>query len=157
MWKSGSVPRNDPKSTATGGPKPVFSVQSGAGSEVSCAACNQRFDGCGPIGYRDDAPICDSCLIESDAELGMALALISVNRVYATISRQGSGEWLDPLLELGAFARLYELFAARSGPPRIFHVSGLIESEPAASSAPQESPRRNGGARPSRGSGKVDP
>ena len=147
------MPRNHSKTPIDGDPKPIYSVRAGAGPGVSCAACGRRFDGRGPSGYRDDAPICDSCLIESDAELGMVLAVISVNRVYANLSAQGSGEWLDPLLELGAFARLYELFAKRTGPPRIFHIPGLVDDQPAS----QESHQRNGNRPPSGGSGKVDP
>ena len=144
---------NDSKTPTEGDPKPIYSVRAGGGPAVSCVACGRRFDGRSPSGYRDDAPICDSCLLQADAELGMVLAVISINRAYATLSAQGSGEWLDPLLELGAFARVYEIFAKRTGPPRIFDVSGLVDDEP----APQESPRRNGDRRPSRGPGKVDP
>ena len=36
-----------------------------------------------------------------------------------------AGAASDALNELGAFCRIYEQFAAKAGPPRIFRVPGL--------------------------------
>ena len=85
-----------------------------------CPICGRHFLAAGPTGFLDDEPICDFCLLERVEELGMVLALISVGRLFA-VSRYRSREEYDAALaEFGAFARIYERVASRSGPPRIF-------------------------------------
>ncbi len=51
----------------------------------------------------------------------MVLALISVVRAYANMKGTPE-EWQAALEELGAFARIYDRFAAKSGPVRIIRI-----------------------------------
>ncbi len=51
----------------------------------------------------------------------MVLAVISVTRDYANV-RGTREEWQEALEEVGAFARVYERFAAKTGPARIIKI-----------------------------------
>ncbi len=93
--------------------------------EVRCARCRALFSAAGPTGYAEDSPICDMCLLEGCQELGMVLALVAVVRAFGRVRPSGHGDYREALNELGAFCRIYEQFAAKAGPPRIFRVPGL--------------------------------
>ncbi|MCP3962306.1 MAG: hypothetical protein GY719_31065 [bacterium] len=82
-----------------------------------CALCVEP-TGAGPVGYLDEDPVCDLCLLQNCAELGMLLALSAVTREYGDFGPESEDEWRAALAELGAFARLYARFVARSGPRR---------------------------------------
>ncbi len=98
--------------------EPLYTIRIVANPGTQCAACGKQETGCGPVGFLDDAAICDLCLLEGSDELGMVLALISVVRAYANV-RGTAEEWQSALEELGAFARIYDRFAAKTGPARI--------------------------------------
>ena len=87
-----------------------------------CARCRARFSAAGPTGHAEDLPICDMCLLEGSAELGMVLALAAVVRAFGTVLPESHDDYREALAELGAFARIYERFAAKSGPPRVFRI-----------------------------------
>jgi len=89
---------------------------------VGCHHCGLRFHAAGPTGYADDEPICDMCLLESSHELGMVMGLIAVTRDFGARAVDSGEQYAEALAEFGAFARLYERFAALSGPARIFKV-----------------------------------
>ena len=133
-----SMPGDDRKTPAAAGPEPVYTIRAAPGRQVSCASCGRSFAGYSPVGCSDDEPVCDLCLLEGDNELGMVLALVSVVRAYATVAGAVAETRLEPLLELDLFARVYERFAAKIGPPRIFPVTGASKKEPAAAAAPPE-------------------
>ena len=88
--------------------------------ETRCPRCGDRFRAAGPTGHVNDEPICDLCLLECEENLGMVLALVAVVRVYSAEQFESAEEHWEALEEVGAFARIYERSAARSGPPRIF-------------------------------------
>lgn len=96
-----------------------YSIQVARSPGVLCAECAEP-TGAGPIGCLDDEPICDMCLLEGCHELGMVLAVIAVARAFASINPRQVNERREALEELGAFVRIYERFAAKSGPPRKF-------------------------------------
>ncbi|RMH15640.1 MAG: hypothetical protein D6696_20115 [Acidobacteria bacterium] len=87
---------------------------------VACPRCDGELIAAGPTGYADDEPICDSCLFAACQQLGMMLALASVSRTYAIAAAAEPRERRAALAELGAFARIYERFAARHAPLRLF-------------------------------------
>ena len=87
--------------------------------EAECARCGTRFRAAGPTGHANDEPICDICLLECEEELGMVLALVAVVRGFSTARCETAEEHWEALEEVGAFARIYERVAARSGPPRM--------------------------------------
>ncbi len=89
---------------------------------VACYQCGLRFHAAGPTGFADDEPICDLCLLESAHELGMVMGLVAVTREFGTRPADKGEDYEDALAEFGAFARIYERFAALSGPRRIFEV-----------------------------------
>lgn len=89
-------------------------------SVVDCPRCGRQLFAAGPTGYADEDPICDRCLLTSAQQLGMVLALVSVTRTYALTAVRDPEERRAALAELGAFARLYERFAARHAPLRLF-------------------------------------
>ena len=118
------TPLPGPASRLAKSDDPLFSIRVAENSGTLCAACCKQETGAGPVGYRNDEPVCDLCLLQSTHELGMVLAVISVVRAYANV-RGDSEEWQRALEELGAFARVYERFAAESGPARIFRIPGF--------------------------------
>ncbi len=98
-----------------------YSIQVTKSPGIQCAECAEP-TGAGPIGCLDDEPICDMCLLEGCHELGMVLAVIAVARAYASIDPRQVNERREALEELGAFVRIYERFASKSGPPRRFRI-----------------------------------
>ncbi len=87
--------------------------------ETECARCGELFPAAGPTGHANDDPICDLCLLECEEGLGMVLAQVAVARAFAVSEFDSAEEHWEALRELGAFARVYELVASRSGPPRM--------------------------------------
>ena len=92
---------------------------------VRCARCRVRFSAIGPTGHAEDSPICDMCLLEGSQELGMVLALVAVVRAFGAVQPASHSDYGEALNELGAFARIYESFAIKSGPARIFRIPGF--------------------------------
>lgn len=97
---------------------------------MTCSTCGRRFTGSSPVGYRDDQPVCDLCLLEASADLGMVLALVSVARSYAGIAFRTGGKAPEALDQLELFARVYELIAVKTGPRRNFLVPGFTDDDP---------------------------
>ena len=95
-----------------------------AGSAL-CARCRVRFSAAGPTGYAEDSPICDMCLLEGAPELGMVMALVAVVRAFGGVRPSSHGDYREALNELGAFCRIYERFAAKAGPARVFRLPGF--------------------------------
>lgn len=85
---------------------------------VSCELCANLFSAHGPTGYYEEQPICDRCLLEQESQLGMLLALSIFTRTYARLADQEGEIGSAAACEMLAFARIYELFAARFGPSR---------------------------------------
>ena len=102
--------------------EPLYSIRVADNPGTVCAACRQQETGTGPVGYRDDSPICDLCLLEGNHELGMVLAVVAVTRAYASVKNATLDERQEALRELGAFARVYEAVAAKSWPARVFKI-----------------------------------
>ncbi len=110
------LPAALPRSTKTD--DPLYTIRIADNPGTTCATCGKQETGSGPVGFLDDEPVCDLCLLEGSPELGMVLALISVVRAYANMN--GTPEERQAALEeLGAFARIYDRFAAKTGPARI--------------------------------------
>ena len=120
-------PETDPRplpealSRSTETEAPLYSIRVAENSGCLCVACSKQETGAGPVGYIDDDPVCDLCLLEGNHELGMVLAVISVVRAYASV-KGSPEEWQSALEELGAFARVYDRFAAKSGPARLIRI-----------------------------------
>ena len=85
---------------------------------VCCELCSKPFSAKGPTGYYDEQPICDRCLLESESQLGMLVALSSFTRNYARLADEEGPTANEAAGEMLAFARIYELFSARFGSPR---------------------------------------
>ena len=99
--------------------EPPYSIRVAIDAGAPCAVCGTA-TGSGPVGYHGEEAICDLCLLEGSSQLGMVLALIAVVRAYASVEVTSDADRRDALAELGAFARIYETFAAKSGPARRF-------------------------------------
>lgn len=93
-----------------------------------CFSCGVRFSAAGPTGHIGPDPICDLCLLESSKELGMVMALVAVTRTFGAYEPISVEDGLAAQAELGAFARIYERFAARSGPARVFRLPDPLSS-----------------------------
>jgi len=100
---------------------PLYSIRVAKNPGSLCAACGKQETGSGPVGYLDDAAVCDLCLLQGNHELGLVLAVICVTRAYASV-RGDSEESQAALEELGAFARVYDRVASKSGPARMFKI-----------------------------------
>ena len=99
--------------------EPRYSIRLAESPGTGCALCLEP-TGAGPVGYVDSEPVCDRCLLEHCVELGMVLALVAVTREYAAVETDSDDELQAGLAELGAFARIYDRIALRSGPRRRF-------------------------------------
>ncbi len=92
---------------------------------AACPRCGHCWRLSGPTAYANDEPICDLCLLTSEQQLGMVLAVLSVTRMYASAAWASPEDHHTALVELGAFARIYDRFAARFGPLRVFDIGDL--------------------------------
>ena len=109
--------------------EPLYSIRVAENPGTTCAACGKQETGAGPVGYLDDEPICDLCLLEGSADLGLILALISVVRAFAAAGGTPEDQYYA-LRELGAFAKIYHLVASKSWPARIFRLpSGFTDTD----------------------------
>ena len=114
--------------------KPRYCLRLAEQGGTPCALCREA-TGSGVVGYLAEDPVCDLCLLEGSSELGMVLALICVTRAYGALPLAAGEGAREALIELGAFARIYERFAARFGPARFFKIplsgaAGGPRSEP---------------------------
>ncbi len=98
-----------------------YSIRIAEHPGTPCVVCGEA-TGSGPVGYRDEDPICDRDLLEGCNRLGMVMALVAVSRVSAVAMAAHPEDAEHALREVGAFARLYERFAAQSGPLRMFRL-----------------------------------
>ncbi len=90
--------------------------------QARCGRCRTRFSAAGPTGFAEDVPICDLCLLENSPELGMVMAVVAVVRAFGTARPSSHEDYHEALYELGAFARIYDRFASKSGPARVFRI-----------------------------------
>ena len=101
---------------------PLYSIRVAEDPGTVCAACRKQETGSGPVGYMDDEPICDLCLLERSTDLGLLLANAAVIRAYAgTVGT--AGEQQEALHELSVFARIYHRVC--SWPARIIRLPGF--------------------------------
>ncbi len=115
-------PAADPsEADLSGGAKPAaepaYSIRLATDAGAPCRLCAAE-TGSGPVGYRGEEAICDLCLLEDSPALGMVLALVAVTRAYGSVEPASTDEQRQGLDVLGAFARIYERVAAKSGPAR---------------------------------------
>jgi len=104
------------------GASPLFSIR--VPKEATVATCpysGQRFHAAGPTAYEDDQPISDLAMLDGCHELGMLLALAAVTRACGALSLAAPEVGREALVQLAAFARVYETHAAKSGPRRPFN------------------------------------
>ncbi|MCP3987247.1 MAG: hypothetical protein GY723_22905 [bacterium] len=100
----------------------LYSIRVAEDPGAPCAACGKQETGAGPVGYMDDEPICDLCLLERSTDLGLLLAKAAVARAYSgTVGT--TGEQQEALHELGVFARIYHRVC--SWPARIIRIPGF--------------------------------
>lgn len=83
---------------------------------VRCDSCRTQFLAAGPTAFANDAPLCDRCVFEHDAQLAMVLAAVSVLRAFGVVDPSELDQ--QAALDLLGFARLYETFAVQHGPRR---------------------------------------
>ena len=100
--------------------EPLYSIRITDSPGAMCAACRKQETGEGPVGYMDDSPVCDLCLLERSTDLGLMVAISAVSRAYAESAAEP--EALD---ELGVFARIYHRIASKSWAARIFRIPGF--------------------------------
>ena len=93
--------------------------------ERACPRCGDTFLISGPTGFEGEEAICDLCLLEASGELGALLSLALAARIFGTFEAEDPGEAHRALVQYGAFARVYEVVAARSGPPRVFQIPSV--------------------------------
>ena len=104
--------------------EPLYSIRVADSPGTLCAACGKQETGAGPVGYLDDEPICDLCLLERSTDLGLMLATTAVVRAYAETGGTHA-QRQEALDELGVFARIYHRVASKSWPARIFRIPGF--------------------------------
>lgn len=92
---------------------------------VACELCSTPFSAHGPTGYYEERPICDRCLLEQDYQLGMLLVLSIFIRNSSELAAEPNPTGAEARIEMLAFARIYELFSARYGPPRSLDFAPL--------------------------------
>lgn len=82
-----------------------------------CALCLE-LTGSGPVGYYDDEPICDMCLLKGCVDLGVVLGLVAITRECGALLPQSAEQVKEASAELFVFAGFFERFAQRFGPRR---------------------------------------
>ena len=102
---------------------PLYTIRVAENPGALCSACGSQETGAGPVGYRDDEPVCDLCLLQANSDLGLLLAVAAVVRAYAATTQD---EQQEALAELSVFARIYHRVASQSWPPRIFRIPGFV-------------------------------
>ncbi len=122
-------PREDPALLAepteplAKGASPLFSIRvPKEAAVVACPYSGQRFYAAGPTAYQDDQPISDLAMLGRCRELGMLLALAAVTRACGALSLAAPEVGREALVQLAAFARVYETYTAKSGPQRPFNL-----------------------------------
>ena len=121
------VPLPEPLSRTAKPDEPLYSIRVAENPGTLCAACGNQETGAGPVGYRDDEPVCDLCLLQASTDLGLMLATTAVVRAYAETG--GTAEEPQALNELGVFARIYHRIASKSWPARIFRLPGFVATD----------------------------
>ena len=105
--------------------EPLYSIRITERPDAVCTACRKHKTGEGPVGYMDDSPVCDLCLLERSTDLGVLIAISAVSRTYAENAAE-----LEALNELGAFARIYHRIASKSWANRIFRIPPPVVIRP---------------------------
>lgn len=83
-----------------------------------CTKCSERV-GQGPIGWaKDKGPLCDACLTEQHAPLGMVLVIVNLVREIGSHGSRDSNDDLHLMGLLLNLARLYTVSASKSWPTR---------------------------------------
>ncbi len=121
-------PLPEPPPRATDTDEPLYSIRVAENPGTLCAACGRQEIGAGPVGYLDDEPICELCLLERSTDLGMMVATITVVRAYAGTVGTAQDQQ-EALNELGVFARIYHRVASKSWPARIFRIPGFTAKD----------------------------
>lgn len=98
-------------------------------AEVECPHSRKTFWAVGPTAYENDQPISDLAMLDGCRELGMLLALAAVTRAFGAVSLAAPEVGREALYQLAAFARVYETFAAKSGPRRPFDLPDEIAGD----------------------------
>lgn len=106
-----------------------YSIRITEEAYTSCAVCSEP-TGSGPVGYFEDAPICDRCLDEGCQDLGMILTLITAARIYDSLVRQSPYEQAAHLETFGAVVAYFGRFATRWGPIRIVEMRDFKDEMP---------------------------
>ncbi len=58
--------------------EPLNSIRVAESPGTLCAACRKEETGTGPVGYLDDEPICDLCLLKRSTDFRLMLRTIAV-------------------------------------------------------------------------------
>ena len=90
--------------------------------DTRCPQCQNEFLASGPTGFAGEQPICDLCLFEASKSLGMVMALTAVARTFGAADVASDDDYQQASEELATFARIYEIFAAKTGPARPFRL-----------------------------------
>ena len=120
------LPAAQSRSTETDAP--LYSIRVAENPGILCTACGNQETGAGPVGYLDDEPICDLCLLERNTDLGLLVAMTAVARAYAATDGTPD-ERQEALAELGVFARIYHRIASQSWPARMFRIPGFTATD----------------------------
>jgi len=86
-----------------------YSVQINQTPGSLCVACKTNPSAEGPVGYFNNAPVCDICLLLGAKELGMLVALAVLVRAFADDDANSPPAESDESLSLLVlFARIYD-------------------------------------------------
>lgn len=99
----------------TGKPRCSIRIVKPAAERI-CPRCGQAFHASGPTGHADERPICGVCLLATDHGLGMAMAVLTLNRnagLDVGPHNQDEEARQEALEQLRALAAIYAGFAAQ--------------------------------------------
>ncbi len=68
--------------------EPLYSIRVAESPGTRCAACGKQGTGTGPVGYLDDDPVCDLCLLERSTD---GLVVLAVVRIYHRVASKFHG------------------------------------------------------------------
>ncbi len=105
----------------------LYSIRIATKLSTTCAICDQA-TGAGPVGYQNDDPVCDRCLLDACGDLGLVLALVSVTRAFGAIPLKHADAGREGVEQLAAFARVFEHVMAKKAKRRGLELPGGVGS-----------------------------
>ncbi len=117
--------------------EPLYSIRIADKPGTVCAACRKQETGAGPVGYMDDEPICDLCLLERSTDLATIAVVRAHAGIVGTAEQKGEAVVFIPIYRRVAVAGS-DLPSSKFHGPRPYHAHRLCTYSWTPATAPSE-------------------